>query len=212
MRTLGLLAGFLVFGLVLFFVFGNLALHEQWREALGPWVWVGVIGLFIADILLPVPNTVLITALATWYGIFWGVVLGWIGLMLAGIVAYAIPWLLGVRFAEWLLGNERERVERFFSDSGMFAVACSRWLPLIHEAVSCFAGMARMRFSSYCLALACGTLPLSLAYASLVFLSDNETIPLVISVILPIPIWFVAGRLLYRKTKSSEADGKPEGP
>ena len=87
-----------------------------------------------------------------------------------------------------------------FDRSGAFAVACSRWLPLFPEAISCVAGLARMHFGRYCAALLCGAVPMCFAYAALTTVSENQFVPLVISILMPVPIWWIAGRLLYRRS------------
>lgn len=197
MRTLVCFLLFVVIGLVLFFAIGEQGSSKRWLESLGAWAWVGAVLLMIADIFIPVPSNVVITLMAQLYGPLLGGAIGTLGTFLAGVVAYGLTRGLGQRFADWLLKDERASAERFFNDRGAFAVACSRWLPLLPEAISCMAGLARMPFGKYCIALLCGAVPMSYAYAALASISDNELVPLVISVILPLPIWLVAARLLH---------------
>ncbi len=155
------------------------------------------IGLIIADIFVPIPTTLIITVLGQKYGPVLGGLIGTLGSFSAGLVAYGFTRMLGIRFARWLLGKELEPAERFFEGNGSFAVACSRWLPLLPEAISCLAGMTRMPFGKYCLALLSGAVPMCFAYSALALVSENKIVPLVISIILPVPIWWVAGRLLH---------------
>jgi len=199
MRTTLYFVGFIVFGLILFFVFGDLAVDRAWLNSLGAWSWIVAVGLMIADILLPIPNTLIITLMGQSYGPFVGGLIGTLGSFSAGVIAYGMTRMLGRRFANWLLGDELKSAEKFFYQSGSFAVACSRWLPLLPEAISCMAGLARMPFGKYCVALLCGSVPMCFAYAALATMSDSEIIPLVISVILPIPIWWIAGWLLHSR-------------
>ena len=201
MRTLLLFVGFVVFGLVLFFIFGDSAVNEDWFKSLGGWTWLVAIVFIVADIAIPIPTTLIITFLGQTYGVFLGGLIGTLGCFLAGVVAYGLTRSLGRGFASWLLGDELEKVERFYSDSGSFAVACSRWLPLLPEAISCLAGMARMPLGRYCASLLCGAIPMCFAYAALAKVSTNPTIPLLISILVPVPIWWLAGRLLYRSTR-----------
>jgi uncharacterized membrane protein YdjX (TVP38/TMEM64 family) len=83
-------------------------------------------------------------------------------------------------------------------------VACSRWLPLLPEAISIMAGLARTPFGKYCIALLSGAVPMCFAYASLAGTSDNELVPLIISILLPIPIWWIAARLLRSRTNEGD--------
>ncbi len=198
MRTTLYFLGFLTFGLTLFALIGDTFEDLAWTEQNRQWVWLIAIGLLIADIFIPIPTTMIITAMGQRYGLVPGAWIGIVGTFSAGVIAYGLTRMLGIRFAKWLLGDELEKVEKLFEERGSFAVACSRWLPLIPEAVSCLAGLARMHFGRYCLALLSGVVPMSIAYAVLAGISDNKTVPLIVSAILPIPIWWIAARLLMR--------------
>ena len=197
MRTSLCFLGFLVFGLVLFFIFGDALVDRSWLDAFGDRVWLVAVGLIVADIFLPVPTTLVITVMGQKYGPILGGLIGTLGTFSAGLIAYGLTRMLGPRFARWLLAEELESAQRFFREKGAFAVACSRWLPLLPEAISCMAGLARMPFVKYCVALLSGAVPMSFAYAALAGTSDNELVPLLISILLPIPIWWIAGRLLH---------------
>lgn len=198
MRIVLCLLGFVFFGLVLFFLLGDALVNRGWLDSLGEQVWIYAIGLMIADVLIPIPTTVIITALGQKYGPLLGGLIGVLGSFLAGITAYGGTRMLGRRFACWLLGDDMPRAERFFERSGTFAVACSRWLPLLPEAISCMAGLARMPFAAYCVALLCGAVPMCFAYAALATISEHEFVPLLVSILLPVPIWWIAGHLLKR--------------
>jgi uncharacterized membrane protein YdjX (TVP38/TMEM64 family) len=204
MRILFVLGGFLFFGLTLFFLLGDAWVDKGRLEALGPWAWLAAVGLLVADVFLPIPTTVVITVMGQKYGPLLGGAIGTLGSVSAGLVAYGSTRILGPRFARLLLGNDLEKAERFYRDSGAFAVACSRWLPLLPEAISCMAGLARMPFRKYCLALVCGSAPMCWSYAALANISDNELLPLIVSLVLPVPIWWVAGRLLYARSAATE--------
>lgn len=206
MRTVFCFVGFLVFGLVLFFLLGDALVDRSWLDAFGKWVWLIAVGLIVADIVLPIPTTLIITVMGQRYGPILGGLIGTLGTFSAGVIAYGVTRLLGPRFARWLLADELEQAEEFFEKKGAFAVACSRWLPLLPEAISCMAGLARMPFRKYCLAVLSGTVPMCFAYAALAGTSENEIVPLTISILLPIPIWWIAGRLL----KGSRVDETAE--
>ena len=68
------------------------------------------------------------------------------------------------------------------------------------------AGLARMPFGRYCVALLAGSVPMAFAYSVLATTSENEMIPLTISVLLPIPIWWIASRLIRKKSVSSSEE------
>src|SRR5688572_7859529 len=173
MRIALLLVGFLAFGLVLFFIAGDALVERSWLDAFGRWTWLVAVGLLVADIVLPIPTTLIITVMGQKYGPIWGGLIGTLGSFSAGVIAYGLTRMLGPRFSRWLLADELDDAERFFTEKGAFAVACSRWLPLLPEAISCMAGLARMPFGKYCLALLSGAVPMCFAYAALAGTSDN---------------------------------------
>lgn len=201
MRTTFFFLGFIAFGLVLFLILGDALVDRSWLNAFGQWTWLVAVGLLVADVFLPIPTTLIITVMGQKYGPILGGLIGTLGSFSAGVIAYGLTRMLGPRFARWLLAEELDTAERFFTEKGAFAVACSRWLPLLPEAISCMAGLARMPFGKYCLALVSGAVPMCFAYAALAGTSDNELIPLIISILLPVPIWWLAARLLRGSIK-----------
>lgn len=210
MRTAVCFVGFVLFGMILFFILGNALVDQRWLRELGDWSWIVAVGLIVADIAVPIPTTLIITMMGQQYGPFLGGLIGTLGSFSAGVVAYGLTRMLGRGFARWLLGDELDGASRFFTQSGSFAVACSRWLPLIPEAVSCLAGLVRMPFGKYCVALLCGAVPMCFAYAALATISENQLVPLIISILLPVPIWWVAGRLLHLRAQTDRGEVKKE--
>src|SRR5262245_57771068 len=63
---------------------------KAWMESLGAWAWLGGIALLVGDLVLPIPGTVVMSALGLVYGWFWGGVASVSGAMLGGLVAYAL--------------------------------------------------------------------------------------------------------------------------
>src|SRR5215212_7067927 len=63
---------------------------KAWMESLGAWAWLGGVALLISDLVLPVPSTVVMSALGLVYGWFWGGLASVVGAVLAGLVAYGL--------------------------------------------------------------------------------------------------------------------------
>ncbi len=125
-------------------------------------------GLLVSDLVLPVPATGVMAALGVLYGPVRGGLIGAVGSILSGSIAYGLCRLLGRRAAVKLAGEkDLARAEGFFDSAGGWAVALSRWLPVLPEAVACLAGLARMRALSFFIALACGSIPMAFAFAAL---------------------------------------------
>jgi uncharacterized membrane protein YdjX (TVP38/TMEM64 family) len=139
-----------------------------WLENAGPWAWAAGIALLASDLALPIPSTVVISALGYIYGTFVGGLVAAAGLMLAGMTGYGLGWLFGERFARrWLGDLDYEKGRLLFASGGGWVVALSRALPILPEVISCTAGLVRMPFRRFTVALACGSVPMGFLFAAI---------------------------------------------
>lgn len=193
--------------LVPFFIWGegfdamlSLEGSRQWMERLGPWAWAAGMALLVSDIVLPIPGTVVMSALGWMYGWWWGGLAAGGGSFLSGLTAYGVSRALGRSAARWIAGEEAlERGAALFARQGGWLVAMSRWMPVLPEAVACLAGLVRMPFRPFVVALACGSLPLGFAFAAIGHL--GQTSPgwaLALSAVVPVLLWLPARRRLRR--------------
>lgn len=160
-------------------------------RSFGAWAWLVGMGLIVADLILPVPSTAVIAGLGMLYGPWLGGLIGGLGSILAGLVAYGGCRLLGRRFCHFLVGEANlSRLDRFFSRYGPWAIALSRWMPLLPEALCCLAGMSRMRAVPFLTALSCGSLAMGMTFAFLgeAYL-DRPVVGLAISALIPLAVW-----------------------
>lgn len=177
---------------------------RTWMERFGPWAWLAGIGLLVADVALPIPGTVVMSAMGWMYGWFWGGVISASGSVLSGITAYWLCRSLGRPVALKIAGEDGlEQAHALFEKSGGWLVAVSRWLPVLPEAVACLAGLARMRWRTFWMALLCGSLPLGFAFAAIGHLGhENPAAALALSAVVPVCMWWVARR--WRSGQSSK--------
>lgn len=173
---------------------------RAWMESYGHWAWLAGIALLVADIVLPVPSTVVMSALGWMYGWWWGGLAAAAGSMLSGIAAYTACRWMGRGVARWLAGEEGLRKgEEIFARRGGWLVALSRWMPVLPEAVACLAGLSRMRRRVFLPALACGSLPTGFAFAAIGHLGhDQPGWAMALSCLLPVVLWLGAARWLRR--------------
>ncbi len=174
----------------------NLEGARAWLEDFGAWAWAAGMGLLVADIVLPVPGTVVMSALGWMYGWFWGGLASAGGSVLAGMTAYALCRWWGRPAARWIAGDDGlERAHALFEKRGGWLVALSRWLPVLPEAVACLAGLARMKWRVFWVALVCGSLPLGFAFAAIGHLGhENPALAILLSAAVPVLLWWVARR------------------
>jgi uncharacterized membrane protein YdjX (TVP38/TMEM64 family) len=171
-----------------------------WIRAAGPWAWAAGIGLLAADLLLPVPGTVLMSALGYLYGPLAGGLAAAAGSMLAGLGGYGLGRLVGEKAARRLLGDlDFEKGRLLFARGGGWMVALSRALPILPEALACTAGLVRMPFGRFVAALACGSLPVGFLFAWIG--AAGRGAPgwaLAFSLLVPALLWLAARRLQRR--------------
>jgi uncharacterized membrane protein YdjX (TVP38/TMEM64 family) len=163
----------------------------EWLRAYGALAWAVAVLFLMADLVLPIPATLIMAALGILYGPWWGGLIGTAGSVLSGLLAYQICLMLGRGAARRIAGDrDLLRTEAFFARSGGWAVVLSRWLPLLPEVVACMAGLARMPFPRFAIALVCGSLPMAFVYALLGHLgSDRPLLALLVSAALPLMLW-----------------------
>ncbi len=182
------------------------AAHMASARSLG---WLAGLGLLVADLVLPVPATGVMSALGTVYGFWAGWLIGATGSALAGVVGYAAVRIGGDRIAARLAGPEEMRDFRSLFDRwGGLAIIASRALPILPEVMAVLAGLAGMRFRLFLAAMLAGTIPVSGLYAWWGSYA-GATAPgtsFLIAVIVPVIAWALLLPVL-RRCRRSAADG-----
>jgi membrane protein DedA with SNARE-associated domain len=86
--------------------------------------------------------------------------------MLAGMLGYGVGRFFDEKFAKrWLGEKDFEKGRSLFEKSGAWVVAMSRALPILPEVLACMAGLLRMPFGTFVIALACGSVPMGFLFA-----------------------------------------------
>lgn len=203
MRLIVLFVGMAVVFLATWLIWGG-SWDEQftlegtvaWMGGTKDWAWAAGIGLLVADLFLPMPGTVVMAALGYLYGPWIGGLLASVGGMLAGVAGYGVGRMFGENFSRrWLGEKDFERGQRVFEKGGGWIVAFSRALPILPEVISCLAGISRMPFGKFLVALACGSVPMGFTFAA-IGASGNDAPWWAIGASLVVPgvLWLVAKR------------------
>lgn len=168
-----------------------------WLKQSGPWAWAAGIGLLAADIALPVPGTIVMSALGLIYGTLLGGLVASAGSILAGLCGYGVGRLVGEKTARKLLGDrDFEKGKLLFARGGGSVIALSRAIPILPEALSCTAGLVRMPFHSFLAALACGSIPVGFLFAWIGAVGrEAPAWAIAFSIGVPILLWLIARRL-----------------
>jgi uncharacterized membrane protein YdjX (TVP38/TMEM64 family) len=163
-------------------------------QGTGPWAWAAGIGLLMSDLLLPVPGTVVMSALGFIYGPWLGGIIAAAGSMAGGLAGYGLGRCFGeTKARRWLGDLDFEKGRLLFGRGGGWMVALSRALPILPEVIACTAGLVRMPFRKFVMALACGSLPMGFLFAAIGAAGhDAPGWALLISLVLPAALWALA--------------------
>ena len=156
---------------------------------LDTWAWAVGILLILADLVLPVPQASVITALGAIYGNALGTLIGTVGLIVNGVAGYLLMSTPVRRVIERALkGRSPEAIAALSDRAGPWGIALSRGLPYsIPEAMVCLAGLARMPVRTFLLSLGSGSISTALLYAGMgAGWARDPLLALAISYLLPI--------------------------
>jgi uncharacterized membrane protein YdjX (TVP38/TMEM64 family) len=163
------------------------------------WAWAVGIALIWADLVLPVPQTVVITALGISYGTVLGGLLGTVGLITGGLLGYVLMLTSARRLLRRFLGRQSlTTMESLFERAGAWAIVLTRSLPYsIPEAMVFLAGLAGMPLRKFTAALTVGSVPTAFAFAAIgAGWADRPILALAASYVLPILLLPVALHLM----------------
>jgi uncharacterized membrane protein YdjX (TVP38/TMEM64 family) len=167
------------------------------------WAWAAGIVLIWADLVLPIPQTVVITALGVIYGTVLGGLLGSVGLITGGLLGYVLMLTSARRMVKRFVGPQSlNRMESLFERSGAWAIVLTRSLPYsIPEAMVFLAGLAGMPTRKFTVALVLGSVPTAFAFAAIgAGWADQPVLALVVSYVLPILLLPIALFLMSRSS------------
>lgn len=159
------------------------------------------VGLLIADIVLPVPSSLIMFANGALFGIVTGAVLSTIGSVSATLLGFWMGRRGEPVLARNLAPAERARANRMLERWGALAVIVTRPIPILAEATAIMAGASSMRLRSMVVAAVVGSAPIGLLYAvagATAARWDAVLLAFGLALLIAAVFWFV-GRLLDRR-------------
>ena len=175
--------------------FYRMEFHSALRSEPGPLSGLIAIALLVADIVLPIPTTSVISILGIVYGPLIGTGFAVVGSMFAALIGYGLGRIAGRPLALRWLGDHLNTGERAFARHGGWLVAASRWMPVLPEVISVSAGISRMPLPAFLLAAFCGALPHCALFAIIGHLGAAAPVwTIAISALIPLALWFIADR------------------
>lgn len=161
----------------------------------GGWAWSVGILLIWSDVILPIPQTVVITALGIVYGAALGGLIGSLALISGGLLGYGLMRTAARRFLQrFVKPRSLQKMEGLFARRGVWAIVLTRSLPYsVPEAIVFLAGLGRMPIGKFAAALTIGSVPTAFAFAAIgAGWTDQPIAALTASYVLPILLLPVA--------------------
>jgi uncharacterized membrane protein YdjX (TVP38/TMEM64 family) len=169
---------------------------EQWMQRFQSptGTAVVVVGLLSADVLLPVPSSIVSTIAGARLGPVTGTVASWLGMTLGATLGFAVARIWGRPLAVRLSGEkELRRVEILSSRYGPAILALTRALPILAEASVLLMGLHRLSWWRFVLPVALANLGISVGYAALGHVAhQNHWFPAALGVAMAVPVIVVA--------------------
>lgn len=201
-RYLSITALMLAFFLALFLIVEALGVPlltdpTPWMNRGGVFAAVLGVSLLIADVLLPVPSSLVMVAHGALFGVVTGALLSLLGSVGAALFGFAIGRRGGKLLERIVPPEERIRADNMLRRWGVLAVIVTRPIPLLAETVAIMAGASPLGWGSVALASLAGSLPAALLYALTGATVVNfESTTLMFGVVLLIAgfFWFIGNR------------------
>jgi uncharacterized membrane protein YdjX (TVP38/TMEM64 family) len=123
------------------------------------------IGVLAADLLLPVPSSLVATLGGAELGVAAGTACAWLGMTLGSCAGWWLGRTAGRRALAGLEADERDGLETRQRRLGPLLIVLTRPVPLLAEAATLLAGGTGMRFRDFLAAAALGNLAVALAWS-----------------------------------------------
>lgn len=123
------------------------------------------VGLLVADVLLPVPSSLVMVAHGALFGVATGTLLSLTGGVGATLFGFAIGRRGGRVMERLVTPAERERANRLLQRWGALAIIVTRPVPMLAEAVAIMSGTSSLGWGRVAAASLAGSLPPALLYA-----------------------------------------------
>lgn len=154
-------------GLLVVLLGGDLEAVTRAVEASGAWGPLVYVVLHVVLTAIPVPKNLLATIAGALFGMTSGILLSWVGSVLAAVVWFAVARRLGRDAVARITGPRIDRVQAVLADQGLLAEVVARLTPVVpFTLVNYASGVSAMRSRDYVLGTMVGIVPGTVAYAA----------------------------------------------
>lgn len=140
---------------------------ERYLAAGGTAATALAVGLLVADVVLPVPSSLLLAYLGATHGVVVGAALGTAANVAAAALGFAIGRLSRGAIGRWLGDQDRARVDALLARWSLLGIAASRPIPVLAETVAIVSGTSRSTgWGRFLLAATAGAAPYAVINAA----------------------------------------------
>ena len=170
--------------------------------------------LLAADIVAPIPNSLIATAAGLFLGFVRGTLTSTIGMTASCVMGYYIGKHAGrPTIGKFVGAEEMARLERLTDRFGYWAIAMTRGLPVLGEAAVIFAGMSRMPTPRFMVVSVLSTLGLSAVYGAAGAFSaklDSFVIAFLVSNVICVLGMLIVSQIEKRTEATAQVDVQAE--
>lgn len=167
--------------------------------AQGGWIAAaGGIGLLVADVVLPVPASLVMILHGALFGVVTGTLLSLAGSLGAALFGFWVGRRGGPLLARLVPEDERRRADALLQEWGDLAIVVTRPVPILAETMAILAGASPMGLGRMLLATLAGSLPAALLYAvtgATARSLDNAALVFSLVILVAGLFWFIGRRL-----------------
>jgi len=169
-RYLLIMAALMAFFVILFLIVEALGVPllsdpTPWMKHRGILAASLGVGLLIADVLLPVPSSLVMVAHGALFGVWVGTFLSLVGSVGAAMFGFAIGRRGGKFLNRAVTPAEQSRANQLLARWGALGIIVTRPIPVLAETVAIMSGTSSLSWSTVMLASIAGSLPPALLYA-----------------------------------------------
>lgn len=216
-RYLAVMGAMLAFFLAIFFLVESLGVPllvdpTPWLTSGGIWAALLGVALLVADVLLPVPSSLVMVAHGALFGIWSGTFLSLLGSTGAAIFGFWIGRRGGRLLTRLVTPAERERADQLLKRWGALAIIVTRPVPLLAETVAIMAGASPLGWSRTALAALAGSLPPAFLYAlagASASQFQNTVLMFVFVVVIAGIFWMIGRRVMPAQKRASRPERAP---
>ncbi len=201
-KSVKLFLGVFIFFLTTYFffdlIFNISSLSELYIKSLPATVGTAsiIILLLVADILLPIPASIVMIASGMLFGGLLGGLIALIGTLSGSIINFQMSRKLGRdRVKKWMRDREYNNLSMVMRKYGAYIVILTRMIPLFMESVSSIAGISNTKLQKFIVMNVVGFVPIIFlySYAGALYKAQPQSIfiILVVGFFVPFIFWYI---------------------